>query len=45
MGQRTAQILIKPFHPDWDKAREQSSGVRRLYNGLNSIARIKHSLT
>lgn len=45
MVQRTIQILIQPSHPDWDRAREQSSSVRRLYNGLNSIARIQHSLT
>jgi putative transposase len=43
MVQRVISFLIKPNHPDYGIAREQVSQSRRLFNGLNSIARIVHA--
>lgn len=44
MSQKTISFLIHPSHPDYKIAREQAIQARRLYNGLNSIARVVHAL-
>jgi len=43
LNPRTISFLIKPSRPDYRIAVEQAYQARRLYNGLNSVARIVHA--
>lgn len=36
---RVVSFLVKPNHPDYNIAREQLIEARRLFNGLNAVAR------